>query len=558
VFKLRYGGERRYTVFFQQGMDEKLRKKIEVSSDQVDVYGTENGNANNIKGVDFIAVEAPSPVLRDGLIIVDTPGVGGLFKKHRDITYRHAPRADAIFFVTDSVESPIGMDEVAFLKDLRRVTGLIYFVQTKASKVDCDARRKRMENNIDILINQIGFRREDIRYFVIDSELKTQADKSRNIEDLEFSGFIPLMTFLNDDLKRRKDINLAAIGLRRAREKFEVIKAETTRKREIVSADTADKRFKLASDNQASVDALNEWTNNIRPALLNEFQQALSADTADIQAALTLELKPGGRVSDNIASQIATSIQENSINAAQMYDLAPALAQNARAHASECVVYLIHELEIKASSLLQALATKAGAQLANQLTLQSPIKTFAETGNSPLSALRANPVDSDWFIKIRAGMYGGMAGVAIAGVVGGVIGSVFPVVGTIIGSHIGIMIAGAWGAKKALDIQDSQTLTSTQHRLQGAIDKELGNILVQAQAEFTKASRMIDAIATESFRQIISQSQQRLADQKKSIQAREKSTAELLQKEEKIIQALEKEVAEIEKQLSATEASFRL
>ena len=36
---------------------------------------------------------------------MDTPGVGGLFKAHRDITFRYAPNADAVFFVVDSVES---------------------------------------------------------------------------------------------------------------------------------------------------------------------------------------------------------------------------------------------------------------------------------------------------------------------------------------------------------------------------------------------------------------------------------------------------------------------
>lgn len=104
-------------------------------------------------------------MLQDGFIVVDTPGVGGLFKKHRDITYRHAPKADAIFFVTDSIESPIGADEVKFLKDLRKATGLIYFVQTKAAQADSEACRKRMENNLSILENQVGIPRRDLLVF---------------------------------------------------------------------------------------------------------------------------------------------------------------------------------------------------------------------------------------------------------------------------------------------------------------------------------------------------------------------------------------------------------
>lgn len=142
VFKIRYGPEIKYTVFFQGEDSQALPQKKEISSAEIHDYGTESGNPDNAKKVDFIAIEAPSPLLKDGLILVDTPGVGGLFKKHRDITYRHAPKADAIFFITDSVESPIGADEVSFLRELRKTTGLVYFVQTKAASADSEARKK--------------------------------------------------------------------------------------------------------------------------------------------------------------------------------------------------------------------------------------------------------------------------------------------------------------------------------------------------------------------------------------------------------------------------------
>ena len=68
VFKLHYGSERRYTVYFQQNEGEQKRQKIEITAEQVNDYGTESGNPDNAKGVDFIAAEAPSPALRDGLL----------------------------------------------------------------------------------------------------------------------------------------------------------------------------------------------------------------------------------------------------------------------------------------------------------------------------------------------------------------------------------------------------------------------------------------------------------------------------------------------------------
>ena len=137
IYKIHYGKELRYTVYFEPSVG---KEPLPIGKGEIAAYGTEDGNKDNLKKVEFIRVEAPSPILRNGLVIVDTPGVGGLFKHHRAITFKHAPNADAVFFVTDSVESPIGADEVSFLKELRSVTPLVYFVQTKANAVDSEAR----------------------------------------------------------------------------------------------------------------------------------------------------------------------------------------------------------------------------------------------------------------------------------------------------------------------------------------------------------------------------------------------------------------------------------
>jgi len=130
IFKIHYGEKSEYKVFF---LPESGKEKITISADQLRQYGTEDGNPDNREMVDFIAVQSPSQLLKDGFLLIDTPGVGGLFKKHRDITFKYAPKADAVFFVTDSTESPIGADEVSFLKELRNITRLIYFVQTKGA-----------------------------------------------------------------------------------------------------------------------------------------------------------------------------------------------------------------------------------------------------------------------------------------------------------------------------------------------------------------------------------------------------------------------------------------
>ena len=104
VYKILYGPEPACTVFFEADPEkpDEPGRTLTIDRAQLPEYGTEDGNPNNAKCVDFIGLELPHPLLREGLVIIDTPGVGGLFRAHRDIAYRYVPLADAVFFVLDS------------------------------------------------------------------------------------------------------------------------------------------------------------------------------------------------------------------------------------------------------------------------------------------------------------------------------------------------------------------------------------------------------------------------------------------------------------------------
>jgi putative ribosome biogenesis GTPase RsgA len=41
-------------------------------------------------------MESPNPQLKEGLVLVDTPGIGSLNTEHTAITYAFIPNADAI------------------------------------------------------------------------------------------------------------------------------------------------------------------------------------------------------------------------------------------------------------------------------------------------------------------------------------------------------------------------------------------------------------------------------------------------------------------------------
>lgn len=159
--------------------------------------------------IDFIAIELPHSLLKDGTSIIDTPGVGGLFKRHRDITFRYAPQADVVFFVLDSAEAPASEDELKFLKELQKNTQHIVFLQTKidiADEVQVEIWRKR---NLGILAKALNVPEESIPYFLVGAKMKQLADKLNNLEMLNTSGYPAVLKYVKEGLIPKRDEILA-------------------------------------------------------------------------------------------------------------------------------------------------------------------------------------------------------------------------------------------------------------------------------------------------------------------------------------------------------------
>ena len=203
VYKFVYGPVERITVFFLTDDDQPSTK--EITRDQIPGYGTEAGNPGNAKGVDFIAVELPQPLLAEGVAIVDTPGVGGLFRRHRDITFRYAPEADVVMFVVDSAEAVISEDEKRFLKELQKHTQRIVFLQTKIDLAGTEQVLAWRKRNLEILSATLNVKPEAIPYFLVGAKLKELADKRNNTELLQQSGYPEVLRYIRLELIPKRD-----------------------------------------------------------------------------------------------------------------------------------------------------------------------------------------------------------------------------------------------------------------------------------------------------------------------------------------------------------------
>jgi len=101
-----------------------------VPFDQVSQYVTEAANPENIRHIESVDVGVPAPLLQGGLVLVDTPGVGGLGSTHSTITIGALPMADAVLFVSDASQEYSG-PELEFMRTARSLCPNVGCVMTK-------------------------------------------------------------------------------------------------------------------------------------------------------------------------------------------------------------------------------------------------------------------------------------------------------------------------------------------------------------------------------------------------------------------------------------------
>ena len=96
---IRYGEERKVTRLHGDVKD--LKAEV-VPFDEIEKYA--KGSSLEVDNTIMLIIELPSERLENGLVLMDTPGVGGLDPRHLFLTLYVMPKADVTFFVVDAGE----------------------------------------------------------------------------------------------------------------------------------------------------------------------------------------------------------------------------------------------------------------------------------------------------------------------------------------------------------------------------------------------------------------------------------------------------------------------
>jgi Dynamin family len=178
--------------------EESGQDGIEIRLDQVAEYAALDPESGEMRHPDVtqVSVGVPSPLLSGGLVLIDTPGVGGLVSGHAALTLAALSMADALIFVVNG-SSELTASECAFLGQATERVATVLFVLTQTDKYP--QWRQVLATNQE-LIAQHAPAFTDAPWFPVSSRLRLDAVRApapdRAAELDRRSGFGPLIEAL--------------------------------------------------------------------------------------------------------------------------------------------------------------------------------------------------------------------------------------------------------------------------------------------------------------------------------------------------------------------------
>jgi GTPase Era involved in 16S rRNA processing len=156
------------------------------------VEGAETGVGADSARVTGVEVRIPRKILAGGLVLVDTPGVGGLASPHAAASLAAVSMADAVIFVTGAAQE-LTRSEVDFLRRARSLCPTVACVITKTDFYP--AWRRIRELNEQHLAAHCP-----VPLMSVSSPLRSRAVKANDTGLNAESGFTHLVKFITDQI----------------------------------------------------------------------------------------------------------------------------------------------------------------------------------------------------------------------------------------------------------------------------------------------------------------------------------------------------------------------
>ena len=198
ITRLRYGTSERAVIRYFDGREEK------VALGAIEDYTSEARNPSNQKNVEFVEVELPSLEAFAGLRLVDTPGLGSIFKYHMATSENWLPEVGTALLAISS-DRPLAKDDLQLIRDLRKHTPKIVLLLTKADLLTPEQQKVVIQFFRTVLQRELH---EEFPVFLY----STRQDTARWKQKLEEEIFRPLSMNREDEFQNILQHKIHSLG----------------------------------------------------------------------------------------------------------------------------------------------------------------------------------------------------------------------------------------------------------------------------------------------------------------------------------------------------------
>lgn len=279
--EVRYAGEVSASASFEsapgsggQGWTERI------SPSDIASYASEAGNPANTRRLRSVTVGLDRPLLAGGLVLIDTPGVGGLGSVHNATTIGSLPQSHAVLFVSDASQE-LTYAELRFLRTVQELCPTVVMILTK---IDLYPHWQRIRDLDAGHLRRAGI---EIEILPVSSEVRSIAARSADRDMNNESGFPALVTRLHEIVAGAERLALDATITHVVRSLDQMDIALAARRDALVAPENSAELIAALQTTKERADALRE-----RSA---KWQLVLQDGFADISSDVEFDLRTRSR-----------------------------------------------------------------------------------------------------------------------------------------------------------------------------------------------------------------------------------------------------------------------
>lgn len=422
VTTLTWGPAPRAVVRFRPDHTGIARAAEEIPTERVHEYVTEQENPANGAGVERVDIELPAEALRSGLVLVDTPGIGGVDRTHTAVTHAFLPYAEAIVFVLSALDPPTTY-ELDFLRRAAAANPALVVALTMIDQIIepgpvIAASRQR-------IAAVAGVPPEQLALVPVSSRERWEAAATGDDERLAASG----LPALEREIWERLTVTCGAARLLRAVDALDqVAKLSTSPLVNELAALADDQARERVERDLAQI--VNRGVD-----LRTKGEGWLTGMSDDLTAACRAVTR---RFDDRMAACAAQL--RSAVHSRPQHADPEQLLEQARTAVIEATGSALQEVQAAAEQVAVAWAARTSLGLRGVEVRQAD--DVAPELPAPVPDTRAQPVFTD---ALRSAVEIGATLSAPGALVGSLIGSFVPVVGTAVGTAVGGAVGQAVG-----------------------------------------------------------------------------------------------------------------